>query len=199
MPTRTKSKEGYRTGLTTYVLQPSPTTGLLFRMMKSESEAALAGDTAVPTYLRAYGSTYRDRRYESIGGRGGDERGEERNGKQEDGFAFRRALAVMSVFIMFAAAVSTASSRWAERGWQAHGNVKKLEDSTYREFFKVFLAQSCLPSPTVCCAGHGYNITSTNIIEFRIYPVVFLLQYFKDKQKTKNEPHDRLVWSITYF
>lgn len=112
-------------------------------MMKSESEATLTGDT-VPSYLRAYGSTYRSGRfgqqYKSIGN-GGD--GEEQQGQGKPGggasglFVLRRALAALAVFVGFAVAVSSTSSRWPTGEWGSAGAGQGLQGVTYREMFEV--------------------------------------------------------------
>lgn len=109
--------------------------------MKSESEATLTGDT-VPSYLRAYGSTYRSGRfgqqYKSIGN-GGD--GEEQQGKPGGGaaglFVLRRALGALAVFVGFAVAVSSTSSRWPTGEWGPAGPGQGLQGVTYREMFEV--------------------------------------------------------------
>lgn len=112
-------------------------------MMKSESEATLTGDT-VPPYLRAYGSTYRGGRfgqqYKSIGN-GGD--GEEQQGQGKPGggaaglFVLRRALGALAVFVGFAVAVSSTSSRWPTGEWRPAGPGQGLQGITYREMFEV--------------------------------------------------------------
>ena len=111
--------------------------------MKSESEATLTGDT-VPPYLRAYGSTYRGGRfgqqYKSIGNGGeGDE--QQGQGKPDGGgaglFVLRRALGALAVFVGFAVAVSSTSSRWPTGEWGPAGSGQGLQGVTYREMFEV--------------------------------------------------------------
>lgn len=112
-------------------------------MMKSESEATLTGDT-VPPYLRAYGSTCRSGRfgqqYQAIGhaSDGEEQQGQGKSGGGASGlFVLRRALGALAVFVGFAVAVSSTSSKWPAREWGAAGPGQGLPGITYREMFEV--------------------------------------------------------------
>lgn len=112
-------------------------------MMKSESEATLTGET-MPSYLRAYGSTYRfgrfGQQYQAIGHGADCERQEGQHGGGAAGlFVLRRALGALAVFVGFAVAVSTTSSRWPTGEWAPVGpGGQGLQGVvTYREMFEV--------------------------------------------------------------
>lgn len=120
--------------------------------MKSESEAALTGDT-VPPYLRAYGSTYRSGRYgqqyQPIGHAGDGEQQQQQAEGSTGGagpgglFVLRRALGALAVFVGFAVAVSSTSAKWPSGEWGSAVPGQGLKGVTYREMFEVSLGTVC--------------------------------------------------------
>lgn len=108
-------------------------------MMKSESEAALSGNS-VPPYLRACGPTCRGWRYghhyQPIGGT--REQRARSNERDRSGlYVFQRALGVLAVFAVFAVGVSNAHSKWTAGDWTVRGPVQRLRDGASHGMFEV--------------------------------------------------------------